>query len=586
MQAMQAENLQMRTRSAVRRLGLVALMPLSLASIAVSAAPLVDGLSIVMPDDGWYQVQSSTDYRQICGGVTRCPVEAGVYIVINHTTGERFEGVSVGLEPVDGDRIVVSDDGISWPDDGWYQVQRASDYESLCQGGRRCSLVPGNYIVINHTTGQRWETVRVPGEEVAGLQAVDLRYQRYSVSAIELFWDRQAGAQLPIEYRVFQDGMPVGSTEGVSFFIEGLSDDRAHEFEVRPFDNAEGVSIIVQPSTDSDVSDEGPVLNLANAERILAEVVAVINEEAIDAIFDNAAQDLNFQGKTFFISNTIDDIVFVDGGEQLPAYPLENVYGSGIFTDATQYAEYSCAAGGGLTNYYALVGNASDAVFDNCVAGSNTYNGTTGIRNIQRGVINRFPVRDFSVTDSLGQTRTVSGEYAAGNLSFVVINAQSGWSSADYRGPWADGELHISNYSVVRTEIDNQSGIGSTTRPGDDGELIRVIQYRVENAVSGEFAVSAPWSGNQELQVTLGLSFSDNAVIASDPDSGEPVAYSGADPEEAFYWQDGSIEVMAEDGSRLSMTPVQGDRDAFLITNTDGDTLGPLLWEDGYAVQP
>ncbi len=50
---------------------------------------------------------------------------------------------------------------ISWPDDGYYQVQRASDYITVCEGTRDCLVVAGEYTVINLTTAQRFEGVVV-----------------------------------------------------------------------------------------------------------------------------------------------------------------------------------------------------------------------------------------------------------------------------------------------------------------------------------------------------------------------------------------------------------------------------------------
>ncbi len=50
---------------------------------------------------------------------------------------------------------------ISWPDDGWYQVQNAQSYESLCEGGRSCEVPAGLYNVINLSTGQRFEGIEV-----------------------------------------------------------------------------------------------------------------------------------------------------------------------------------------------------------------------------------------------------------------------------------------------------------------------------------------------------------------------------------------------------------------------------------------
>ena len=86
------------------------------------------------------------------------------------------------------------------------------------------------------------------------------------------------------------------------------------------------------------------------------------------------------------------------------------------------------------------------------------------------------------------------------------------------------------------------------------------------------------------MQVVVDLSFRDDVVLATDLETGEPVSWSESDPEVPFYWQEARIEVQADDGSRLYIAPVEGMRDTFMITTGDGDTLGPLLWDDGYVV--
>lgn len=125
------------------------------------ASPNVNGNVIEVPDDGWYQVQRADNFDSICEGQRSCEVTPGDYIVINHTTGERFN-VSVSGDQGSVASISVSGNTISWPDDGWYQVQTATTYESLCEGGRSCNVPDGEYIVINHTTGAR-ETLTVDG---------------------------------------------------------------------------------------------------------------------------------------------------------------------------------------------------------------------------------------------------------------------------------------------------------------------------------------------------------------------------------------------------------------------------------------
>ncbi len=135
-------------------------------STALSAQPRVDGNTISWPDDGWYQVQDAVSYESLCQGGRSCEVPDGTYIVINLWNGQRFEGVVVPQLPPPGDGIVVVGNTISWPDDGWYQVQDAVTYESLCQGGLSCEVPDGTYIVINHTTGVRYENLVVDGDPV------------------------------------------------------------------------------------------------------------------------------------------------------------------------------------------------------------------------------------------------------------------------------------------------------------------------------------------------------------------------------------------------------------------------------------
>lgn len=50
---------------------------------------------------------------------------------------------------------------ITWPDDGYYQVQLQSDYSNVCEGTRECVVQPGIYTVINHTTQQRFANINV-----------------------------------------------------------------------------------------------------------------------------------------------------------------------------------------------------------------------------------------------------------------------------------------------------------------------------------------------------------------------------------------------------------------------------------------
>lgn len=128
------------------------------------ASPTVTETTISWPDNGWYQVQRADTYESICDGGRSCDVDPGDYVVINHSTGERFEVVVKSLTTPET-TISVNGLTISWPNDGWYQVQRTDTYESVCNGGRQCTVAAGQYVVINHSNGVREEVVVGPSTE-------------------------------------------------------------------------------------------------------------------------------------------------------------------------------------------------------------------------------------------------------------------------------------------------------------------------------------------------------------------------------------------------------------------------------------
>ena len=144
-----------------------AVLLLSCASFTAAASPTIDGTTISWPDDGWYQVQSGTDFSTICEGGRSCDVSPGIYNVINHSTGERWDHLSVASSGP-----VVLDIWIKLPSDGWYEVQRADTYVTVCEGISVCDVVPGLYNVINHTTGERWRNVEVTSDRSAGAPTV------------------------------------------------------------------------------------------------------------------------------------------------------------------------------------------------------------------------------------------------------------------------------------------------------------------------------------------------------------------------------------------------------------------------------
>lgn len=155
-------------------------------TITLSVPPRVDGNTISWGDDGWYQVQRSADHLTVCEGGLSCTVDDGTYDVINHTNEMRWDDIVVGTPAPPSSAPTVEGNTISWADDGWYQVQRASDHLTVCEGGRSCVVEDGTYDVINHSTEMRWDDIVVgdvasPREGdpvIASGEAARLRYSR------------------------------------------------------------------------------------------------------------------------------------------------------------------------------------------------------------------------------------------------------------------------------------------------------------------------------------------------------------------------------------------------------------------------
>ncbi|MFK7893887.1 MAG: DUF1566 domain-containing protein [Granulosicoccus sp.] len=99
-----------------------------LITTAHSAGPTIRGNVISWTEPGWHQVQRQSTYESICNGGRECIVEPGLYTVINHGTGERFEDVFVaGVtgENAESPPAPVAKTGqtvsVAFGDDGDYQ---------------------------------------------------------------------------------------------------------------------------------------------------------------------------------------------------------------------------------------------------------------------------------------------------------------------------------------------------------------------------------------------------------------------------------------------------------------------------------
>lgn len=465
------------------------------ASSDSSTPILVTGNRISWPDNGWYQVLDASNYTERCGGTQFCDVVAGRYLVINHSTGQRFPIVSVGAGNDNSindnntgsnveSTVVVSGMRISWPDNGWYQVQDTTNYAEQCGGTRFCDVVPGTYVVINHTTGER-NNVVVQGDNTAG----------------------------------------------------------------------------------------GSFINSGNALDQWANVVAVINAERVNSFFNTVEPELNFSGLTGFDPDGVSGVLFSEDTTIDPPYLI--LEHDGQLIEVPDQRTSTCSGGGRVLRYSTRQSQGFDDIYDNCALGGSVYRGTRGGRNLVRNAISRSPFTDFQQIASDGSQQIVDGEFFSGNESRVITNRSEGWRDLTFSDS-TDG-FQLTNYSIERALVDGGIWLGDLVVI--NGVSVRVLNYDKRETVKGQFAVSAPFTESQMLQVSVDLGFEDRVRVALDNPSQD---FPSRNPEIPFEWQSGNVNIVASDGSSMAILPVVGN--AFELTLGSGEVLGPFAWTDQFAL--
>lgn len=519
----------------------------------VSPDPQVSGNTITVANDGWYQFQQAHTFTELCAGTFECTVPNGRYIVVNHSNGQRWENIDVNA--ASSSFLTINGSTLNFPDDGWYQVQDSTTYASVCNGLSQCSVADGTYNVINHTSGQRWNAVVISATSDTDNELLFANDGWYQVQAASNFASVCEGvSRCPVQ-------------DGTYIVINHTTGRRFEDVRV-----GSGESEVETPTT--------PALSFtsANAARFFQHIVSVINEDEIDRFFENAQNDLNFQGRLYFLSNTVDDIQFSQGITLDSPYQLETVFGSGEFTDVPVRSEYTCASGGSIYSY------ASDRVFNDCTAGNNTYNGLSGRRlDGFRGTIRNYPFRNFSITDSSGSVSALTGGYSTGNTSFVVLNQTQRWTDAEYSTSLSDGPLNITDLNIVRLDNSNLGFTsGNITVSTVTGSPVEIVNNSQRSSITGTFTVTAGWTQQEAVDVTVSLSFEDTIRQLVDDTI---VDFPGSlDPRDPFEWQTGSIVVSTQGGDSMTIVPTTPANQTFSILLSNGETVGPLSWSDGYTI--
>ena len=165
----------------------------------------------------------------------------------------------------------------------------------------------------------------------------------------------------------------------------------------------------------------------------------------------------------------------------------------------------------------------------------------------------------------------INGETFSGNVSFVTRNLMFGSRNLSFSDS-TDG-FNLSDHTIEQTYVDTLSAGFRGESVIVDGNSIRVINYRVERSIAGQFTVRAPFTGGEPLRVSINLAFEDTATQPVDDPSFD---YPGRDTELPFEWQTGEVTITANDGSSMRIQPSSGN--TFMIWLGTGETLGPFAW--------
>lgn len=163
----------------------------------------------------------------------------------NSSSPTRIEAETLGGVVTGGgvscDSGIVVDRGvIVWPNDGWYQVQSAENYQTFCEGGISCAVPKGTYNVINLTNGKRCERIHVStgGTTIDARPAapINTNISVYSVTAAEIFWSHSESDIVLTE--VYRDNELFATTNGTSFYDDTRARYQRYQYSLIAIDAA------------------------------------------------------------------------------------------------------------------------------------------------------------------------------------------------------------------------------------------------------------------------------------------------------------------------------------------------------------
>lgn len=273
-------------------------------------------------------------------------------------------------------------------------------------------------------------------------------------------------------------------------------------------------------------SDPEPVDSLITPnsyEQILRELIKLINATPM--------------ADTLSTQPTITDagITFVS----VSSGPVEDeAFGLGFLRD------YSCDAGGSIEVHTFTEPGSRKLTFADCALEAGSFDGI-----LKEFMIGRegsgITATDYKI-DTDVQTRTLSGRQGTSRFRGGP-GGNRFWENVDFDTQSSEGILTLRSYELDATSM--------FTRPTSVNE----------SNLSVSFDVTAPWTGEQSINVEVSLQAS-------------------IEPDTAFTWRTGRVVAIAEDGSQLTLTPADTAQRTFDLTLSGLDSVITRQWADGFEI--
>ena len=158
---------------------------------------------------------------------------------------------------IDGNTIIFAVDG-------WFQVQRAgwkSDYPTICEGVVSCTLEDNSiYQVVNHSTGEVWQNVRI--------NPTSMVFDQIGLYGGQLYWRSVIyNHEVPSQYNVYLNGAFVESTSLTNTLVYDLARGTNHRATVYAV-GADGTEVLAGDLT---FVTDGPSSNVVSYGRPAAD---------------------------------------------------------------------------------------------------------------------------------------------------------------------------------------------------------------------------------------------------------------------------------------------------------------------------